>query len=380
MTYYISSSKIFALLLYFAISCTPSTDKSPESITPPEFKKTDSLTIHHKGDLQLLNWTQGMEYFVLYESEEKRVLLADRQGEILQKKSLSNTDTAGSLPSKFYSIHFLDENQLLMVGATHLYWLNDSLQGIKEKDIPINQFSLYFNPGHLNLLHQNHLFTFGYPKHVMDWQKDAPDFYSRYPFLWVYDMEEDDFVAQAELPFTIKQRQAQGHFLDIAPYAQIQEDKLYLLFPHSPYIFSYSFPALELEDSLKLEPGKDFTAWEPIPKDELAPGLAYERMITSSAWIGFHISGDRILASYRMAASQNAYYSYLHDPSPEGFKEFIGTHKGALSLIYEKDEKRWEGKLDPIFEFRNGLIIRREKAKMQPTTTFYFLSLATFTE
>ncbi len=213
----------------------------------------------------------------------------------------------------------------------------------------------------------------------MDWQKDAPDFYSRYPFLWVYDLEAEGFVAEAELPYTIKQRQAQGHFLDIAPHAQVQEDKLYLLFPHSPYIFSYRFPELVLEDSLKLEPGKSFTAWEPVPKEELVPGLAYERMITSSAWTGFHVSGERLIANYLLAADQDAYYSYLHDPSPEGFKTFMKTNKRPLSISYENGEKRWEGELGSAQAFHNGLIIQKKEDK-QASTTFYFLSLPTDNE
>jgi hypothetical protein len=377
MTFSICSPQVFAILFYFVNSCTPSTDKPPVSITQPEFQKTDSLTIHHKGDLQLLNWREDKEFFILHDPDEKQVFLTGKHGEILQQRILTDEDQADSLPDKFYSFHFIEEDQILMVGATHLFWLDDSLRIIKKREVPINQLSVYFNPGHLNLLHQKHLFTFGYEKHILDWQRQAPDFFSRHPLLWVVNLDTGIPASNASLPHTAKRVMEKGVYLDTTPFAQLENDQLFLLFPNTPMIFQFGFPDLELQDSIPLDPSPPYIPSEGVPHEEAFPGMAYDHMIQSSPFSGFYKQGELSLVSYQQPVSPQVYESYKNEPTKEGYQELLDKHKSPVYLLYEKDKKRWEGEIKPSVTLKHGEIIQKNSAGdgMEKVTTFYFLTL-----
>lgn len=361
-TYKTYNSTFFALpiifflipLIFLLSQCQPS--KQIESDFTPGFVVTDSLIIDYLGQINLVNFKADRSEYLLFDPQRKEFIRVNKEGNILQSKNLEK-DSKDQFESSYLSIDYLADGRLLFVGMNHFYWYDSELNLLEKKEIPFNIKSVYFSPGHANLVRGQNLFTHALNKGVDDDSREKEDFLANFPFLTVYDFVEEKIISQDYIPKSAQMIKAPGKYMDSAPFSVLLGDDLYLLFQNSPEIYRYSFPTLNLIETIPLAPdNSSYAQIKPVPFKNYQSMSSYSMLTENSAYFGLGASNGFLLAGYHGALPSDVVEIYNSTTSDQEKKEIRETYKIPYYQVVKEGEKLWEGHLDVQFQFQNGSI------------------------
>jgi hypothetical protein len=280
----------------------------------------------------------------------------DNEGKILQRKNLAN-DSKDQFGSIYFSVDYLPNGQILVVGPNHFFWYDSELNLLEKKEIPFIIKSIYFNPGHANLVHEQTLFTHAYARDVDEDTRQKEDFLANFPFLTVYDFGEEKMISQDYIPQSVHMIQAPGKYMDSAPFSLLHDQDLFLLFPNSPEIYRFSFPELNLLETISLDPDKSsYAQIKPVPVKNYQNMSSYGMVTENSAYFGLGTSNGFLLAGYYGALPSDVVEIYNSTASDQEKKEMRETYKLPYYHVVKAGKKVWEGHVDIPFHFQNGRI------------------------
>jgi len=341
-------------LLILLCQCRP-VEQTASDFTP-EFVVTDSLIIDYMGQLQLLSIKADQSEYLLVDPQREEFLRVDKGGNILQRKNLAN-DSKDQFGSIYFSVDYLPNGQILFVGPNHFFWYDNELNLLEKKEIPFIINSVYFNPGHANLVHEQTLFTHAYDKDVDQDTQQEEDFLANFPFLTVYDFGEEKMISQDYIPQSVHMIQAPGKYMDSAPFSLLHDQDLFLLFPNSPEIYRFSFPELNLLETISLDPDKSsYAQIKPVPVKNYQNMSSYGMVTENSAYFGLGTSNGFLLAGYYGALPSDVVEIYNSTASDQEKKEMRETYKLPYYQVVKAGKKVWEGHVDIPFHFQNGRI------------------------
>ncbi|HSI74920.1 MAG TPA: hypothetical protein VK957_03460 [Lunatimonas sp.] len=321
----------------------------------PDFVVTDSLIIDYIGQLNLVNSKDDRSEYLLFDPQRKEFVRVNEEGNILQRKNLEE-DSKDQFEPSYVSIDYLANGQLLFVGMNHFYWYDSELNLLDKKEIPFNIKSVYFSPGHANLVHGHNIFTHAVNKDLDDDTREKEDFLANFPFLTVYDFAEEKIISQDFIPKSAQMIKAPGKYMDSAPFSVLLNQDLYLLFQNSPEIYRFSFPKLNLIETIPLAPDNSFYAQiKPVPVKNYQSMSSYGMLTENSAFFGIGITNGLLLAGYHGALPTDVVEIY-NSASDQEKKQIRETYKIPYYQVVKEGEKVWEGHLDIQFQFQNGRI------------------------
>ncbi|AKP51350.1 hypothetical protein CA2015_1923 [Cyclobacterium amurskyense] len=368
----------FPLSILFFCQCQTKIESEGEIM--PEFVITDSLFIDYLGQLNMVDFKEDQSEYLLYDRQRKEFVRVNNKGNILQTKNLS-IDGKDYFGTQYFSINYLPNNQLLFVGSGHFFWYDRELNLIEKKEIPFNIKSIYFSPGHVNLVQEQRLFTHAYSKDINEASTERDEFLSSHPFLTVFDFKEEKFISQDYIPKSVQMIKSPGKYLDSAPFSLLHNEELYLLFANSPEIYRFSFPNLELMETIELNPGKStYSQIAPLPFENYEGGT-FEMVFENSAYFGLFSSNEYLLTGYYGAIPSDVMEEYNSTATQEEKTIIKEKYKIPYYQIIKEGKKLWEGHLDIQFKNQGGRLFADHKLN-QPKVEeeldyipFYFYEL-----
>ncbi|MFO7823166.1 MAG: hypothetical protein R6V72_04450 [Cyclobacterium sp.] len=322
-------------------------------VVEPRFVITDSLVVDYLGELKIMDIKPDRSEFLMFDFQRKEMVRVDSKGQILLARNLTG-DIKDGYGSSFISAHYHGYNEVLILTHQGFYSYDLSLNLIDSKDSPFAVFTNTAIGGHANLITDGALFTNIYPDNFSREMFEQEDFLSQFPFLTVYDLEQEKILARQYIPASCQMIKNKGEYRETAPFSIRDGDTIYLLFSYSPEIYQYSFPELELQDTIHLEPGDVYVQIDPAsPKAE-----AFDRFfneLAASSYVGLYQSNGFLMTAYHGAAPREKV-----DALPKnvvGGPEFSALRKQYKIPYYQliKDGKKlWEGHLDVDFRYKGG--------------------------
>jgi len=256
--------------------------------------------------------------------------------------------------SSFISAHYHGYNEVLILTHKGFYSYDLSLNLIDSKDNPFAVFTNTVMGGHANLITDGALFTNIYPDNFSREMFEQEDFLSQFPFLTVYDLEQENILARQFIPASSQMIKNKGEYREAAPFSIRDGDTIYLLFSYSPEIYQYSFPELELQNRINLNPGEAYVQIMPAsPEAE-----AYDRFfkeLSASNFVNLYQSNGYLMTSYLGAAPQEKVDALPKNVlrGPE-FSALRKQYKIPYYQIIKDGIKLWEGHLDVDFRYKGG--------------------------
>ena len=321
----------------------------------PRFVITDSLVIDYLGRLSILDIRSDRSEYLMFDFQRKEMVRVDSKGEILLSKNLTG-DMKDGYGSSFISAHYQGRNEVLILTHKGFYRYDLSLNLIDSRDSPFAFFTNTAMGGHANLIADEALFTTIYPDNFSREMFEQEDFLSQFPFLTVYDLEQEKILARQYIPASSQMIKNKGEYRENAPFSIRDGDTIYLLFSYSPEIYHYSFPGLELQNSIHLNPGEAYVQIMPAsPKAE-----AFDRFfkeLAASNFVNLYQSNGYLMTSYLGAAPQEKVdalpKNVLGGPEYSSLRE---QYKIPYYQIIKDGKKLWEGHLDIDFRYKGGRI------------------------
>jgi hypothetical protein len=155
-----------------------------------------------------------------------------------------------------------------------------------------------------------------------------------------------EIVAETSFPSTTEMVKSPGEYLNMEPVLKMKGSKLFALYPNSKELYTYTFPDLELIDTLDLNPGKSFSQVKPTFKEE-PPLSGFFKNLAGSDFLNFHFSNEYLLTWYEGAAPQDEVDGLPRESvGGEEFMKIVKKYKKPFYQIFKNEEKLWEGELD----------------------------------
>lgn len=317
----------------------------------PEFVITDSLVIDYLGGLNIMDIKPDRSEYLMFDFQRKEMVRVDNRGQILLAKNLTG-DIKDGYGDHFISAHYQGNDEVHIITYNRFYRYDLTLTLINSKDSP---FAVLTNTsgGHANMLSDGILFTNIYPDNPSEELYEQEDFLAHFPFLTVYDMEQEKILASQYIPASSQMIKNPGEYRETAPFSIREGNTIFLLFSYSPEIYQYSFPELELQHKIDLNPGENYVQIMPAsPKAE--PFDQFVKELGASNFVNLYRSNGYLMTTYLGAAPKEKV-----DALPRNILggEFSALHKQYKIPYYQvvKDGKKlWEAHLDIDFRYKGG--------------------------
>lgn len=351
---------LIGLVIGLNLSCA---DGDRENIArddfEPRFVITDSLVIDYLGELRILDIQPDRSEYLMYDFQRKEMVRVDRNGKILLAKNLTG-DSKDSYGQYFISAHYHCPDEVIIFTDHEIYWYDLEFRLTESRKSPFGIFTnTYGSAGHVNLLSDGVLFTNIYPDNPSQEFFEQEDFLSQFPFLTVYDLEQDKILTSQYFPGSSQMIKNPGEYREAGPFSIRDGASLYLLFSYSPEIYRYSFPALELLDTIPLTPGATYVQIDPAsPKAE-----AFDRFfkeLGASSYVNLYQSNGYLMTAYKGAAPQEKVDALPRNiVGGEEFSALAKEYKIPYYQVIKDKRKVWEGHLDIDFRYRGGSLFAR---------------------
>ncbi|MDN3686660.1 hypothetical protein [Cyclobacterium jeungdonense] len=329
----------------------------------PRFVITDSLVIDYLGGLSILDIKPDRSEYLMYDFQRKEMVRVGSNGKILLARNLTG-DGKDSFGQYFISAHYQGPEEVIIFTENEIYRYDLEFRLTDSREIPFGIFTNTYGVGHVNALSDGVLFTNIFPDKPSKELFKQEDFLSQFPFLTVYDLEQDKILTSQYFPASSQMIKNPGQYRETAPFSIRDGNTIYLLFAYSPEIYQYSFPELELQDTIHLEPGEAYVQIDPAsPKAE-----AFDRFfkeLGASSYVNLYQSNGYLMTAYQGAAPQDKV-----DALPRnivGGEEFSALEKEYKIPYYQviKDKRKvWEGHMDIDFRYQGGRLFARRNLQL----------------
>ncbi|SDD09303.1 hypothetical protein SAMN04488104_101486 [Algoriphagus faecimaris] len=333
---------LLALITFCLFSCETSNQNAEEKLGQiPELTLVDSMQIDRLVVPTLLDYSEDGKHFLFFDFQSNELILTDPSGQILITANRTG-DGPNSYKSGYFSAcRFVGDDQILVetFSGTYLYDLKFTLKDFKMAHVRILSRMSGDTPGFV--VDKNYQFKFGFLESDIDqirvddqWKMDV------YDFLKVSDHESNELFS-APVPQSLNYLNDPGEYFSYDANALIRDDKLYLQFFMTPYLYEYKFPELVLIDSLHLNPRQDFKNTNPSPGDNF--GLFFEEL-KGSRYENFVFSNDHLLTWYlRAAPAEEVDALDRRVVGDEKYQALKKKYKTPVYQIFKGKDKIWEG-------------------------------------
>lgn len=337
--------------------------------------------IEYLGELAMLDIKPDKSEYLLYDPQRSEFVRVDKEGKILQRKNLEE-DGRDKFGDLFYTVHYIENNEILIFGTNQIHKYDQDLNLLGSSPFPFDIKSIFFNVGHVNLVHEGKLFTHSIALDVDKEFREREDFLSAYPFLTVYDLEKQEIINQEFIPPTTQLIQNPGKYMESAPFSLLEGDDLYVLFPNSPEVYKYRFPNLKLTETIPLNLGESYVQIEPVPYKGGKDFGSHYKALASSSFNMLSFSNGYLMVSYHGAAPKDAV-----DALPQGsgitdqFRQLKEKYQIPYYQISKDGKKLWEDHLDIDFKYKQGRIYATRNLHLPKVDkeldyiTFYFYEI-----
>lgn len=369
------------LITALQLSCSESSQENRSKHDfEPRFVITDSLVIDYLGRLSILDSRSDRSEYLMFDFQRKEMVRVDRTGQILLAKDLTG-DTRDGYGSYFISAHYHEPGEVLILTNNELFRYDLNLQLIQSRELPFTFFTNKVYEGHVNDLSEGILFTNSFPEHPSGEMSDREDFLTQFPFLTVYDLGQDTTLSRQYIPASSQMLKNPGQYREVAPYSIRNDRTLYLLFSYSPEIYQYSFPELELQDTIPLHPGDAYVQIDPAsPKAE--PFDRFFKELAASNFVNLYQSNGYLMTAYQGAAPQEKVDALPRNVvGGEAFSALQKEYKIPYYQLIKEGRKVWEAPLDIDFRYKGGRLFANRNLHLPRVETesdqvvFYFYEI-----
>ncbi|MFC3417743.1 hypothetical protein [Algoriphagus hitonicola] len=371
-----------AVLGFWMISCgTSDQNTKEETDRVPELTLVDSMQIDRLVVPTLLDYSEDGKHFLFFDFQSNELILTDPLGKVLISTNRSE-DGPNSYKSGYFSAcRFVNGNQILVdtYAGSFLYDFAFNLIDSKPAKIQTISQMLGDTPGFV--VDENYQFKFGYLESDLDQIRvDDQLKMDEYDFLKVSNAD-GEVKFSSQVPRSVNYIQKPGQYMGYDPIAKIKNDRIYLQFMLTPAIYTYSFPELELLDSINLDPGENFRPTEPAPEQENF-GIFFEDL-KGSRYENFIFSNDYLLTWYLKGAPDEEVDALdRRVVGDEKYQAVEKKYKTPVYQIYKEKEKIWEGEWPIKLNVKKDLLYSvNAKPGEDPNSverdvqTFYFYEL-----
>ncbi|WP_154858157.1 hypothetical protein [Cyclobacterium xiamenense] len=346
----------------------------------PRFVITDSLVIDYLGRLAILDIQSDRSEYLMFDHQRKEMVRVDSNGQILLAKNLTG-DTRDGYGSYFISAHYHGSEEVIILTNKKLFRYDLNLQLIQSGELPFSFFTNTVYGGHVNDLSGGILFTNSFPQYPSGEVLEQEDFLTQLPFLTVYDLEQDTILSRQYIPASSQMLKNPGQYREMAPFSIRNDATIYLLFSYSPEIYRYTFPELELQDTIQLSPGDAYVQIDPAsPKAE--PFDRFFKELGASSFVHLSRSNGYLMAAYQGAAPQEEVDALPRNVvGGEAFSALQKEYKIPYYQIVKEGRKVWEVHLDIDFRYKGGRLFADRNLHLPRVETeldqvfFYFYEI-----
>ncbi|MFN3997790.1 hypothetical protein [Algoriphagus sp.] len=347
---------LFAITSLIIVSCG-SENKEGKTVSDyvPELVIVDSLVIDRLVVPSLLDYTKDRQLFLFFDFKSKELILTKNTGEILTVANRAVEGPNSYKPSYFSTVRFVDNNRILVETYTGSFIYDREFNLIDSKPSKVQILSTIMGDTPGFVLDEKRQFKFGFLEADIDQiQKNDEMKMDEYDFLKVSD-HDGEVLFSSQIPRSVNYIQTPGVYFSYDPNSLIKGNKLFLQFLFTPIIYSYSFPELELLDSIFLDPGKEFKEVKPSPKGENF-GRFFEEL-KGSRYEKFVFSNDYLLTWYVKGAPDEEVDALdRRVVGDEKYNLLVKKYKTPVYQIFKGKEKLWEGEWQIKLEVKNDLI------------------------
>lgn len=333
---------LLALITFCFFSCETSNQNAEEKLGQiPELTLVDSMQIDRLVVPTLLDYSEDGKHFLFFDFQSNELILTDPSGQILITANRTG-DGPNSYKSGYFSAcRFVGDDQILVetYAGSFLYDLDFNLIDSRPPGIIIYSTFSGDTPGYL--ISGAYQFKFGFREDDMEKIfSEGERKMGEYDFLKVMDLEGKELNA-ATIPKSVNYLQNPGDYFSYDANALIRGKRLYLQFIMTPFLYEYTFPELELIDSLDLDPGQDFKMVVPSPGDNFG---AFFEELRGSRYQKFVFTNDYLLTWYlRSTPDEEVDALDRRVVGDEKYQSVEKKYKTPVYQIFRNKQKLWEG-------------------------------------
>lgn len=371
-----------AIVSLLILSCSSGEiEKKSNFDAVPELTLVDSLVIDRLVAPSLMDYSEDRKLFLFFDFQSNELILTNNSGKIQSIANRAEDGPNSYKSSYFYAVRFVGNNQILLETYTgsFLYDLEFNLIEFKPTKIQILSRMVGDTPGFV--VFEDYQFKFGFLENEIDQiRQDDEMIMDEYDFLKVSNYA-GKLLFSSKIPRSVNYINTPGTYFSYDPNTLLIGDRLYLQFLFTPIIFSYSFPELELLDSIFLNPTEEFKTVKPSPKGgDFGP---FFEDLKGSRYEGFVFSNDFLLTWYLKGAPDEEVDAL--DRRVVGDEKYNLLEKKYKTLVYQifkGKDKVWEGEWQIDLEVKkdllysvNGKLGEDPEAKERDIQTYYFYEL-----
>lgn len=346
--------RYFAALLFLQMllfGCNSSKDENSD-FHIPKLTIIDSVQVDRLTIPSLLDYTEN--HFLFFDYKSNELVITDRSGNILKEVNRAEDGPNSYQSDYFYAARFLDNQQIIIetYSGRFLYDLDFNLVEKRNSDFSLYTNSLGDTPSFL--VDGKYQFKFGYFKDDSPLiRTDQGITMEDYHFLKTLDPKGQE-LHSAPIPRSVNYLVSPGKYISYDANGFIKGDRIYLQFMLTPYLYEFSFPELELLDSVSLSPGADFKSIKPSPGDNF--GSFFEEL-RGSRYENFAFSNGYLLTWYLKGAPDEEVDAL--DRRVVGDENYLSVErkfKTPVYQIFKGKEKIWEGEWPVKLEAKKSLL------------------------
>ncbi|MDO8966199.1 hypothetical protein [Algoriphagus sp.] len=255
----------------------------------------------------------------------------------------------------FVTANFISNDEIIVQNFWNVFRYTIDFELIEKKESPYTLITRNVGGGRSSYIFDNYLYTFSVDKSdEKSYHQSEKD--NLYPFMQIRNYPFLEIVAEASFPPTSEMVKSPGEYLNMEPVLKMKDSKLFALYPNSKELYTYSFPDLELIDTLDLNPGKNFKQVKPTLEDD-PPLAGFFKNLAGSDFLNFHFSNEYLMTWYEGAAPQNEVDGLPRESvGGEEFMNIVKKYKKPFYQIFKNEKKLWEGELEvKLFSIKDKL-------------------------
>ncbi|WP_226391262.1 hypothetical protein [Penaeicola halotolerans] len=294
---------IFACLIsMLAFACQNSSDEksNTDGAFDPQLVLTDSVQIDYLGSLRIMDIHPESGNILLYDTERRSFVLVNQSGDILKERTFQN-DERDSFGTYLYAANFY-KNDIMVTSYLGLI-LYDQELNLKEKkvfdrSIVGTQLGGAGSPS----VYGSYFFNTSVESERRSEVYSKENFLVEEKILHLLDLDKMETIANTTIPQNTYMAQLKGKFEYMSPSHLFDGDQLYVLFPHSPEIYTYDLSrGMTLIDTVSFPPLEKYV---PIQKPKPDNFGTYYADLAASKFTGLARSNDHWVAIYIGAIPQ----------------------------------------------------------------------------
>ncbi|PZX55636.1 hypothetical protein [Algoriphagus chordae] len=375
--------KNFLLLLLAAIvACSEKTQETQSDAYVPDLVIADSLVIDNLTQLTFIDVKEDHSEYLFYDFKTSEFFRIGKSGEIILKANRSEDGKDSYKSSYFSTAHYLKNDRILVLtyALASIYDLDFNL--IESKNVDFELITRTGGGSRAALTSGDYLYTFSLDTDGdVDTIVGSEEFSIAYPFMRIRDINIFDTLYTSFIPKETQMAVNPGLYNNLDPIVKIIKDEMYVLFPNSPEMYVYDFPALNLKTSWDLNPGDNYK--QTLPQDPDINFDGFLKELAGSQYKAFTFSNGNLLTIYEGAAPQDEVdklpKEYIGGPE---FTEMAEKYKNKTYYQIFKDEKKlWEGFWDINLMSVRDILYSNAKPGEDPDAvekdmqTYYFYEL-----